>query len=122
MAEALKMTAVGARPPVGFRDPPVDKKPSNYNTLSKSLRACRAKLGQTVPVRETFHGQPVWDAVVHAFDLEGHPQATPAYAWSSPTDGRERRRVSAVLQLGATKSPLDAVRPANVAEHRSERQ
>lgn len=33
----------------------------------------RAMLVQTVPVRESFQGQPVWEGVVHTFDLEGHP-------------------------------------------------
>ncbi len=82
------------------------------------MHSCRATLAQTVPVQETFQGQPVWEGVVHVFDLEGHSQATRAYAWSSPIEGSERRRFFAVLQLGAIKSPLDAVRAAIVAEHR----
>jgi hypothetical protein len=81
--------------------------------------SCRAVLAQTVPVRETFHGQPVWEGVVHVFDLEDHPKATRAYAWSSAIDGSEKRRFFAVLQLGAIKSPVDAVRAAIVAEHRT---
>ena len=28
----------------------------------------------------------------HAFDLEGHPKATKAYAWSSPIEGSDKRR------------------------------
>jgi hypothetical protein len=79
----------------------------------------RATLAQTVPVRETFHGQLVWEGVVHVFNLEGHPQATRAYAWSSPIEGSDKRRFFAVLQLGAIKSPLHAVRAAIVAEQRA---
>lgn len=78
-----------------------------------------ATFSQTVPVRETFRGQPVWEGVVHVFDLEGHPTATRAYAWSSPIEGSTKRRFFAVLHMGAMKSPLDAVRVAVVAEHRS---
>jgi hypothetical protein len=37
-----------------------------------------ATLVQAVPVKETFEGQPVWEGVVHVFDLEGSPQATRA--------------------------------------------
>ena len=84
----------------------------------ESQHSCRATLAQTVPVRETFQGQPVWEGVVHVFNLEGHPTATRAYAWSSAIDGSERRRVYAVLGIGAIKTPLDAVRAAIVAEHR----
>ena len=74
---------------------------------------------RAVPVCEIFQGQPVWEGVVHVFDLEGHPTATRAFAWSSAVEGSERRRFYAVLQIGAIKMPLDAVRAAIVAEHRS---
>jgi hypothetical protein len=49
-----------------------------------------ATLAQSVPVRETFKGEPVWEGVVHVFDLEGHPEATRAYAWPSPIEGSRR--------------------------------
>jgi hypothetical protein len=55
---------------------------------------------QSVPVRETFKGQPVWEGMVHVFDLEGHPKATRAYAWSSPIEGSTKRRFFAVLHMG----------------------
>ena|SRR5665213_1409176 len=78
-----------------------------------------ATLAQTVPVRETFKGQAVWEGVVHVFDLEGHPSAARAYAWFSAIDGSDKRRVYAVLGIGAIKTPLDAVRAAIVAEQRA---
>src|ERR1700730_3781170 len=78
-----------------------------------------ATLAQSVPVRETFEGQPVWEGVVHVFDLEGHPKATRAYAWSSPIEGSTKRRFFAVLHMGPIKSPVDAVRAAIVAEQRA---
>jgi hypothetical protein len=64
----------------------------------ESQHSCRATLAQTVPVRETYQGQPVWEGVVHVFDLEGHPSATCAYAWSSAIEGSDKRRVYAVLE------------------------
>ena len=79
----------------------------------------RATLAQSVPVRETHNGQTVWEGVVHVFDLAGHPKATRAYAWSSPIEGSDKRRFFAVLQMGAIKSPVDAVRAAIVAEQRA---
>jgi hypothetical protein len=88
----------------------------------ESMHSCRATLAHTAPVRETFLGQPVWEGVVHVFDLEGHVAAARAYAWSSPIEGSEKRRFFAVLQIGAIKSPADAVRAAIVAEHRSKRE
>ena len=59
---------------------------------------------------------------VHVFDLEGHPKATGAYAWSPPVEGSDKRRFYALLHLGSIRSPLDAVRATIVAEHRSKRQ
>jgi hypothetical protein len=41
-----------------------------------------------------------------------------AYAWSSPIESSDKRRVYAVLGIGAIKTPLDAVRAAIVAEYR----
>jgi hypothetical protein len=62
--------------------------------------------------------QPVWEGVVHVFDLEGYPPATRVYAWSSPIEDSTKRRFFAVLHCGPVKSPQDAVRAAIVAEHR----
>lgn len=84
------------------------------------MHSCRARLLQVAAVHETFEGAPVWDGMVHILDLQGHPTATRAYAWSSPIEGSEKRRFFAVLHMGGIKSPLDAVRAAIVAAHRSE--
>ena len=77
-----------------------------------------ATLAQSVPIRETFGEQTVWEGVVHVFDLEGHPTATRAYAWSSPIEGSDKRRFFAVLHQPPVTSPLDAVRAAIVAEQK----
>ncbi len=79
----------------------------------------RAAHVESVPVKETHAAQVVWEGVVHVFDLEGHPRAARAYAWSSPIEGSDKRRFFAVLHLGGIRSPLDAVRAAIVAEHRA---
>jgi hypothetical protein len=50
-----------------------------------------ATLAQSVPVRETFKGEAVWEGVIHVFDLQGHPKATRAYASSSPIEGSTKR-------------------------------
>ena len=73
---------------------------------------------EVLPVEETFEGRPVWEGAVHVFDLDGHPNATRAYAWSSPIEGSSKRRYYAVLHLGGIQSPQDAVRAAIVAENR----
>jgi hypothetical protein len=85
----------------------------------ESQHGGKATLTQSVPVRETFAGNPVWEGVVHVFDLAGHPKATRAYAWSSPIEGINKRRFFAVLHFGGIRSPQDAVRAAIVAEQRA---
>lgn len=80
-----------------------------------------ARLASVAAVRETFSGKTVWQGTIHVFDLEGHPAATRAYAWSSPIEGSTKRRFFAVLHAGAIRSPADAVRAAIVAEHRKDR-
>jgi hypothetical protein len=79
-----------------------------------------ATLVDVLPVKEVFDGKTVWEDVVHVFDLEGHPKATRAYAWSSPVERSDRRRFYAVLHLSGIRSPLDAVWAAIVAERRSQ--
>jgi hypothetical protein len=78
-----------------------------------------AKLAYVSHVREMFGDKLVWDGQVHVFDLDGNPNATRAYAWSSPIEGSNNRRFYAVLHLGGIRSPQDAVRAAIVAEHRA---
>jgi hypothetical protein len=79
----------------------------------------KARLAQSVPVKETHQGATVWEGVVHVFDLEGHPTATRAYAWSSPIEGSEKRRFFAVLHQEPVTSPAKAVRAAIVQEARA---
>ena len=78
-----------------------------------------ATLVQSVPIRETFEGQPVWEGVVHVFDLAGHPKAIRAYAWSHAIDGTDRRRFVAVLHIPPIDSPVAAVRADIIASHKS---
>jgi hypothetical protein len=97
--------------------------PASVDSLKAAIEAMHggtARLVQAVPVREAFEAAPVWEGVVHVFDLEGNPQATRAYAWSSPIEGSDKRRMFAVLHMGAITSPVEAVRAAIVAEYRSD--
>jgi hypothetical protein len=96
---------------------------AEYDQLRETVEKMHggtAALVQSVPVRETFDGKPVWEGVVHVFDLAGHPTATRAYAWSSPIEGSTKRRFFAVLHQPPVDSPQAAVRAAIVAEHKRE--
>lgn len=86
----------------------------------EQMHGASARQVESVSVKETHEGQTVWEGVVHVFDLEGHPTAKRAYAWSSPVEGSERRKLFAVLHVPPITSPVDAVRAAIVAEQKSE--
>ena len=93
--------------------------PSELKRAVESQHGGTATLAQSVPVHETHEGKPVWDGVVHVFDLAGSPSgATRAYAWSYERDDG-RRRFFAVLHTGPIDSPVKAVRAAIVAEARA---
>jgi hypothetical protein len=99
----------------------VNEAPEQLRDAVERMHGGTATLAQSVPVRETFEGKPVWEGVVHVFDLAGHPTATRAYAWSSPIEGSTKRRFLAVLHQPPVDSPQAAVRAAIVAEHKGPR-
>lgn len=80
----------------------------------RHMHGCDSRWVESMPVREMFNGQVVWDGEVQVFELVGHAKATRAYAWSEATEG-ERRRFSAVLDLYPVSSPVDAVRVSIVS-------
>ena len=96
-----------------------DVSPDQLKQAIEGQHGGKALLADVLPVKEVFRGQTVWEGLVHVFDLEGHPKATRAYAWSSPIEGSDKRRFYAVLHLGGIRSPLDAVRAAIVAERKA---
>lgn len=96
----------------------IESSPLELKIAIESQHGGKATLSQPVPVHESFDGKTVWDGVVHVFDLEGHPKAKRAYAWSSSIEGSDKRRFFAVLHVPPITSPQDAVRAAIVAEHR----
>jgi hypothetical protein len=75
---------------------------------------------ESVPVKETFRGQTVWEGIVEVFELRGHPTATKVYAWSHDTgDPRMPRKHVTVLHMPPVLSAAMAVRAAIREEFRS---
>jgi len=75
---------------------------------------------ESVPVKEVFRGETVWEGIVEVFDLHGHPKANTAYAWSHETDDPAKPvRSVAVLQVPPAISPITAVRAAIIQELRA---
>jgi hypothetical protein len=84
------------------------------------LHGGEAKHVASVPVKEEFGGQTVWDGIVEVFELRGHPKASKVYAWAHDTDDpRNPRRHVAVLHIPPITSAVLAVKAAIVEEFRS---
>lgn len=74
---------------------------------------------QTVPVKEVFQGQTVWEGEVEVFDLPDSTEANRVYAWSYETDQvDEPKRTVAVLHVPPVTSPETAVRASIVRDYR----
>ena len=82
-----------------------------------SLHGVHSTHVQSVPVKEEFQGQTVWDGIVEVFELHGHPKATHAYAWTHETDDpKQPTRSVTVLKIPPAISPKTAVRVAIMQE------
>ena len=41
---------------------------------------------ESVPIKEVFNGETVWEGQVEVFDLHDHPKTDRVYAWAHDTD------------------------------------
>jgi hypothetical protein len=85
----------------------------NIRRAVEAMHECKAAHEQSTPVVEMFGKQTVWEGVVEAFVLTGHPKAKRCYAWSY-MDGGEPRYIG-VLELPPVESAQTAVRAAIVS-------
>jgi hypothetical protein len=84
----------------------------------RRLHGAEATHVESVPVKETFQGQTVWDGIVEVFNLKDHPKAQRVYVLVDGLDEHPQRHVT-VLHLHPVKSAQDAVKAAIVQEFRS---
>jgi hypothetical protein len=78
----------------------MDVSVDQFQRAVKGQHGGNAVLVEALPLKEVWNGQDGPEGVIHIFDLEGHPKATRAYAWSSPIEGSDKRQFYAVLHLG----------------------
>jgi len=83
------------------------------------LHGAEARHLESVPIKESFKDQPVWDGIVEVFYLIGHPKTNRVYAWIHQTDdpANPKRHVT-VLHIPPVVSPRTAVQAAIVQEFR----
>jgi len=84
------------------------------------LHGSEATHRESVPVKEEFGGQTIWDGIVEVFDLKGHPKTDTAYAWLHDTGDPEKpKQHVTVLHVPPVVSPITAVRAFIVQEYRN---
>lgn len=71
---------------------------------------------ETVPVKEVFEGETIWDGEVEVFDLAKHEKTDRVYAWAFDDDNGEKRVVT-VLHIPPATSPENAVRASIMSEY-----
>jgi len=86
----------------------------------RKLHGADATHVESIPVKESFQGKPVWEGIVEVFKLHGHPHADRVYAWAHDTDdpANPRRHVT-VLHAHPITSAVSAVRAAIIQEFRN---
>jgi hypothetical protein len=90
--------------------------PDQLKQAVESQHGGTATLFYVAQVHEIRGSEIVRQRNVHVFDLEGNAKASRAFAWSSPIEGSDKRRIHAVLDQGGIRTPAAAVRAAIVAE------
>jgi hypothetical protein len=82
------------------------------------LHGCKSTWVESVPVKEVFAGETLWEEVVQVFDLQGHPTAKRCYAWSHELEGSRKRQFFGVLHERIINSPQAAVKAGIVSGSR----
>lgn len=86
----------------------------------RKLHSAEATHVESVPVKEKFQGQTVWEGTVEVFHLRGHPKTDRVYAWSHETDNPQKpKKHVTILHLHPVTSPQAAVRAAIIQEYRN---
>lgn len=92
---------------------------SELKTAAERLHNCKSIWIESVPVKETFQEQTVWEGVVQVFELIDHPTVKKCYAWSYIMNESGKRKFVAVLHEGPVDSPQKAVRAYVVNEYKN---
>ena len=83
----------------------------------EKLHGVTATHAESVPVKEEFNGQTVWEGIVEVFHIHGHPKTEKAYAWVH--ESGETRYPVTVLHIHPALTPVAAVRAFIVQEFRN---
>lgn len=83
----------------------------------KHLHGSDAVYVETVPVKNLFNGQTVWEGEVEVFDLTDNPNASRVFAWAYDREDPDKpTQHVTVLQIPPATTPENAVRASIVAQ------
>ena len=99
---------------IGQNEPALD----DFIRSIDRLHNCTASYNETVQIKEVFQGSTVWQGSIHIFNVSGHPDTYTCYAWVSPIEGSDKRKIYAVLKIPPVDSPEKAVKAAIVQDYR----
>lgn len=90
----------------------------------RRLHGYKATYLETVPVKEVFQGETVWEGDVEVFEIKNpRSRAKRVYAWAHDIDNIARaKRFVAVLELPPVKDAQTAVQAAIMAEIKDARE
>jgi hypothetical protein len=74
--------------------------------VAEQLHNCSAEFLYSIPIKEEFEGQTVWEGDVEYFHISGHPKANYCYGWSYG----EPEQFITILELPPVGSADDAVK------------
>jgi len=81
---------------------------------------CQSYHVESVPVKEGFRGETVWEGLVEVFRLDSHPQAKTFNAWGHHIEGKAHKsRYVTVLGVPPVNSPQDAVRASIISDSKN---
>jgi hypothetical protein len=87
----------------------------------RKLRDTDSTHVETVPIKEVFNGQTVWEGEVEVFDLHDHPKTSRVHAWAHDTEDADcpRRHVT-VLHIPPATSPRKAVQASIISDYKAQ--
>jgi hypothetical protein len=90
-------------------------------TVIRKLHGTDSTHVETVPVKEVFNGETVWEGEVEVFDLHDHPKTSRVYAWAHDTGDPDcpKRHVT-VLHIPPATSPRKAVQASIVSDFKAQ--
>ena len=100
----------------GIKSTP-DKIIEELQNAIQNLHGCKSSWIESVPIKEVFKGQTVWEGNVQVFQLINHPSTSKCYAWSYIVDESGKRKFIAVLHEVPVDSPKNAVKAAIINEY-----